>query len=291
MVSDKKKIAILGDLCIANGIFAGIFFFFSHGPSQALSMYAALAMLFLVALFHARFLYNWKHTLVYLGLIGIVTLFYENLSVMTGFPFGDYYYSDMLRPKLLHAPIFIVPAYFSISYFPWVVAQVLLNRQGEPINRSSVFTIPMMATFLFVMFDLIIDPYASTVKGFYVWENGGSYFGVPFSNYAGWFLCTYTFYQLFALYLFKNQAGDRPSITKIFNFWMLPSILYALMGSFTIILLLTAPEERLASPDGYMWRSVDIYQSSTLVYLLTMLPAGFLATVKALDMRKENASR
>lgn len=290
MMSDKKKIMILGYMALVMGLFGGIFFFFAFGPSKSMSMYMTLAVLFLIAFFHSTFMYNWKSTLAYLGIIFIVTLFYENLSIMTGFPFGHYHYSDLLRPKLLHAPIFIAPAYFSISYFPWVVSKLLLNRQGELINRTTVFTIPIMATFLFVMFDLIIDPYASTIKGFYVWENGGAYFGVPFSNYAGWFLCNYTFYQLFAFYLFKRQDSTLPSITRHPRFWLMPSILYGFMGSVVIILFFTAPRVQVESLDGHVWQSGNIYQALTLVYLLTMLPAAILAVLRTLEMKKVRVS-
>ena len=40
----------------------------------------------------------------------------------------------------------------------------------------------------------------------WIWHDGGGYFGVPFSNFMGWFLCVYTIFQLLALYLMRTRA-------------------------------------------------------------------------------------
>jgi uncharacterized membrane protein len=39
-----------------------------------------------------------------------------------------------------------------------------------------------------VSWDLTIDPMMSTINGNWVWHDGGSYFGVPVSNFLGWYL-------------------------------------------------------------------------------------------------------
>jgi hypothetical protein len=59
-----------------------------------------------------------------------------------------------------------------------------------------------------VSWDLTIDPMMSTINGSWVWHNGGSYFGVPVSNFLGWYLTVYVFFQCFALYAraFSSEA-------------------------------------------------------------------------------------
>jgi hypothetical protein len=37
--------------------------------------------------------------------------------------------------------------------------------------------------------------------GKWIWLNGGEYWGVPFTNFLGWFLTVYLIFQNFALYL------------------------------------------------------------------------------------------
>jgi putative membrane protein len=52
-----------------------------------------------------------------------------------------------------------------------------------------------------VLWDLAMDPASSTIQKLWIWEKGGGFFGVPLSNYVGWFLTVYVFMQLFAFYL------------------------------------------------------------------------------------------
>src|SRR5262245_5726171 len=50
--------------------------------------------------------------LIFFVITFIVSNFYENLSILTGFPFGHYHYTETLGPKLFLVPLLIAPAYF-----------------------------------------------------------------------------------------------------------------------------------------------------------------------------------
>ncbi len=72
------------------------------------------------------------------------------------------------------------------------------------------------------------DAKASTVRQTWVWEQGGRYFGVPETNFLGWWLVTYLFFQCFALYLrFANKPVAEPR--GYFDTFP-PIILYGAMG-------------------------------------------------------------
>jgi len=43
-----------------------------------------------------------------------------------------------------------------------------------------------------------------------VWQHGGAYFGVPLTDFLGWYLVVYVIYQLFALYLHGRSPGAKP---------------------------------------------------------------------------------
>ena len=48
-----------------------------------------------------------------------------------------------------------------------------------------------------------MDPVRPTIQHDWIWQNGGPYFGVPFSNFVpGWFLVVWVIFQLVALYLY-----------------------------------------------------------------------------------------
>ena len=65
--------------------------------------------------------------LIFFVITFIVSNFYENLSILTGFPFGHYHYTETLGPKLFLVPLLIAPAYFGCGYLAWSLAHVLVG--------------------------------------------------------------------------------------------------------------------------------------------------------------------
>jgi putative membrane protein len=102
----------------------------------------------------------------------------EALGVASGFPYGTFYYGDALGPRLAG----IVPLLLPLSYVPLVVG-VVAAAWGTRLRLLHV----LYATLLLVWMDAVIDPGAASL-GFWVWPEGGAYYGVPLSNYAGWLL-------------------------------------------------------------------------------------------------------
>lgn len=69
-----------------------------------------------------------------------------------------------------------MPAYFAVGYFAWVIAHLLNNKLTKVINKKSLLTVPLTATFLMVMWDLTMDPQRATIGNVWVSEDGGAYF-------------------------------------------------------------------------------------------------------------------
>lgn len=157
----------------------------------------------LFATIHGTIRYGKKNMLMFFLISFVVGWSYENLSIVTGFPFGDYHYTDFLGFKLLYVPLAIMPAYFGTAYLSWTIAQVLLDEFKKKLFGGSMFFIPFIASFIMVMWDVVFDTNASTINHAWNWENGGGFFGVPVSNFMGWFLCVFTIYLIFAFYLKK----------------------------------------------------------------------------------------
>src|SRR5580704_3749007 len=72
--------------------------------------------------------------LVFLVICLFVSNASENLSILTGFPFGHYTYTEVLGPKLFLVPVVIGGAYAGAGYVSWMVAHVLLDYPG-PASR------------------------------------------------------------------------------------------------------------------------------------------------------------
>lgn len=82
------------------------------------------------------------------------------------------------------------------------------------------------------MWDLGIDPTASTFLSEWVWQTPGAYFGVPISNFFGWFLVVFIFFQLFALFFFKyDHFNPEKAVTLTSKpYWFEAAGMYGVIG-------------------------------------------------------------
>jgi hypothetical protein len=83
---------------------------FFHPASTAVSATMNVFFLIAIATLHGLRRYSLKEFLIFFVITFIVSNFYENLSILTGFPFGHYHYTDALGPKLFLVPLLIAPA-------------------------------------------------------------------------------------------------------------------------------------------------------------------------------------
>jgi len=60
----------------------------------------------------------------------------------------------------------------------------------------------------------------------------GAYFSVPISNFFGWFLVLYIFFQIFALYLSKYDSVNEEKTLKLSNkpYWIEVATVYGITG-------------------------------------------------------------
>ena len=65
----------------------------------------------LFALIHGGRLYGFRGILTFVALCLVVGNLFENLGVLTGVPFGRYYFTAVMGPSLLHVPILLGLAY------------------------------------------------------------------------------------------------------------------------------------------------------------------------------------
>ncbi|MCB2226426.1 MAG: carotenoid biosynthesis protein [Desulfarculaceae bacterium] len=267
------------------------------GGSQAelvvkLGPFLFLALLVGFALLHGIALYGGKNFAVFLAIAFVVSWLYENCSIITGFPFGHYYYTAVLGPKLWHVPVFIMGAYAAVGYLAWTLAQVLLGNYQSPLQGKNLFFAPLVASFVMVLWDVCLDPVKATIAKQWIWEQGGPYFGIPLTNYAGWFLCVYTIFQLFAWYMRGKNTPSRHDLFGQRSFWLLPGFMYGTILLELPFLALTRPNKTVTSMDHQQWWTADIYGSMTLIWVFTMIFVTVLSTFKIMDQVKDaTASR
>ena len=222
---------------------------------------------------HGILRYGWRDMIIFFIMIFSVGWIFESLSVATGFPFGNYYYTDVLGYKLGQVPISVMPGYFSFGYISWVLADVMIGKRDNSIRGWEWITIPLIASFFMSAWDLFTDPINSTFRPMWVWEEGGSYFGVPISNFLGWCFVVFVFYTLFAFYnRWRNNDKPAPEITKYKWYWLLPIIMYFSSMLEVITAYLWRDNVLMTSLEGHEWWSKDMFGSMILVALWTILP-------------------
>jgi uncharacterized membrane protein len=231
----------------------------------------------LFAVIHGARIYRACGILVFVTLcLGIGALF-ESLSLRTGFPFGHYTFTDLMGPELFDLPILLALAYVGMGYLSWVVSLVILECQNESLTGKNIVLLPLAASFVMTAWDLSMDPVWADIDHAWVWRDGGSYYGVPISNFFGWFLTTYIFYQLFALYL-----RNRVFMSLRTSHWRLAILFYAASAAGNLLVI--APVSLggvFADAAGKHWMIPDILLASSVVSIFLMMPLSVIAWVKA----------
>jgi len=234
---------------------------------------------------HGSVNYRFRDMLVFAVITLVVSNIFENMSILTGFPFGHYYYTDGLGPKLFLVPILIGPAYLGTGYLSWTLARVIVGTTEQRLPGHSIFTVPLLASFIMVSWDLSFDPIASTINHNWIWEQGGNYFGVPFSNFMGWFLTVFVFFQLFALYLRGRQNVYDQVQAMSRGYWLQAVVFYGVIALSTPLNMLTqTTNATIADAAGVLWRTQDIYVVSGLVWIFTMLAFTGLSLIKIAEL-------
>jgi len=235
------------------------------------------------ALLHGHLLYRLRGILVFAMLCLGSGTFFESLSLRTGFPFGHYYFTDLMGPKLFQLPILLALAYLGMGYLSWVLALAILGHKTEQSRGLRIVFLPLIASCIMVAWDLSMDPVWANIDHAWVWKQGGSYFGVPITNFLGWSLTTYVFYQSFALYLRRRPAQPLPSQP-----WRLPVLFYAASAIGNIFLIAQpGTPATITDPSGRQWLTSDILRANLLVSVFVM---GGFALIAWLRLRNPTKS-
>ena len=144
-------------------------------------------------------------TLTWLAIGTFVGWLAEAISIRSGFPFGMYSYHPANFPDelwLAGVPLFASLSFAFLSYFAFTAARTLLGRlegRGAAVRRvpdSALDAAPRLAfasAAITVWLDLVIDPVSLLgpywfLGDLYHYHAPALHFGVPLTNYLGWFV-------------------------------------------------------------------------------------------------------
>src|SRR6266568_1021117 len=241
-----------------------------------LNTFPTILLLFPFTLIHGMKRYPWKGIVVFVLITLIVSGIMENLSILTGFPFGHYYYTDALGPKVTLVPLLIFPSYIAFGYLAWVLSTLIVGRVRRGSTTFTSVAVPFVASFMMVAWDLSLNPIASTINQTWIWTQGGGYFGVPISNFLGWSLTVYIFFQLFALYLRKRGPTNPPAIPITHYLQIILVYMWTGVG-FVLNYPFRPTNTAITDAVGHIWQTSDIYETTAISAIYTMIFISTLA--------------
>jgi uncharacterized membrane protein len=227
------------------------------------------------AFIHGARTYRLRGVFTFVAICVVIGNIFENMSILTGFPFGHYYFTDLMGPKIFHVPVFLGLAYVGMGYISWTLGRVILGDTRRSLAGARVVTLPLVAAFIMVAWDFAMDPVWATVLHAWIWPRGGAYFGVAVSNFLGWYLTVYVIYQLFALYLQRHSSD--PGIMSA-RYWREAVFFYAVSAAGNLLLAITqAGPSVLPDATGTLWRVADITGVCALTSIFAMGAFAVLA--------------
>ncbi|MGD2121970.1 MAG: carotenoid biosynthesis protein [Gemmatimonadota bacterium] len=113
--------------------------------------------------------------------VAIISFLSEHVGTGYGFPFGGYEYTGLLGFKVGGRVPFVIPiSWFLMALPSWILASMVFPGRGAVLPRI------VLAAYLLTAWDLALDPAMSYLTPYWVWENPGPFYGMPWVNLAGW---------------------------------------------------------------------------------------------------------
>jgi uncharacterized membrane protein len=113
---------------------------------------------------------------------------FESVGLATGFPYGEYTYSDDLGPTLLGVPFLVPLAWLMMAWPSWLLAR-RLTRGVRPARQRPARV--AVAAAVFAGWDVVLDP-QMVQAGYWTWAHPQPGLPgidtVPLTNLAGWLL-------------------------------------------------------------------------------------------------------
>jgi uncharacterized membrane protein len=181
-------------------------------------VFAFLAVYLVAAVTHL----GWKKTFCFTVIGYLIAFLSEYSSINTGIPYGWYYYIDTTKMQELWiagVPFFDSLSYVFLTYCSYTAALLtvspvrtcgwnLVTLETRAIRRS--FAVLLLGSLYQVFLDIVIDPVALQGKRWFLgqiygYREAGVHFGVPLSNYIGWWIVSLIL--IFALQRIDARVG------------------------------------------------------------------------------------
>jgi putative membrane protein len=208
---------------------------------------------------------GWKKVGLFTVIGYLIAFASEVSSINNGFPYGWYYYIDSTKDRELWiagVPFFDSLSYVFLAYCSYATALFIISPirawrwnlvalETRSIRRS--FAALFLGALLQVFLDIIIDPVALQgnrwfLGQIYGYREVGVHYGVPLSNYLGWWMVG--FLMILALQLIDRFVGRNveqlPGVANLPFRSLIGPILYVSVLVFNLAMTLLIGERQMA---------------------------------------------
>lgn len=139
------------------------------------------------------------------SIIFLASYIIEWWGTNTGFPFGFYTYSDILKPLVNGVPLGISFAWFVVAANSLLAAKYFLG------NSSHIAAVAAASVFILAT-DILLEPFASFVNNYWIWDSGT----IPIQNFAAWLSLGIVFaFTLNGLLKWRGNFGEQKILLRI----------------------------------------------------------------------------
>jgi putative membrane protein len=208
---------------------------------------------------------GWRKTFWFTVAGYLIAFLSEFSSINTGIPYGWYYYIEATKGRELWiagVPFFDSLSYVFLAYCSYSAALLtlspikayrwnLVTLETRAIRRS--FSVLLLGSLYQVFLDIVIDPVALQGKRWFLgqiygYREPGIHFGVPLSNYVGWWVVS--FLLVFALQRIDaavSRKAEQPSgIANLPFRSLLGPVLYLSVLVFNLAITILIGEKLMA---------------------------------------------
>lgn len=202
-------------------------------PDIMAMMMAPFALAFLaITSWHAAKMLGWKPALRMVVVSLVIVYVLEEIGVHSGIIFGRYYFTPLMGPKLDVIPIAIFCGWVSLIYMTWLVTNLLIDGSPIPSRHTAgmIFFRAIVGALVITTIDISADP-IGVANGWWVWLDGGPFYGVPIQNYLGWFLVAFLNYLAIGYQLSREQTSALETASVgVRRLSIAPLVVYGLSG-------------------------------------------------------------
>ena len=159
-----------------------------------------------------------------------VSLTFELIGTGTGWPFGEYAYTDFLGYKILDRVPFGIPlSWFYLGFAAYLLGCTAASEFG--VWPGALLTVGT-GVWLLTVWDLVLDPamaHEVMRARFWEWREAGAYHGAPLKNVLGWAITGLAF-------MVPSRVWWRSSVSLPPDQVWFPFVVYAANVGFGMVL-------------------------------------------------------